>query len=540
MLNKDKNKISRVVFFLSVMLLVTVISGCKTSDEQSGQKNQNASDDKTVVVGVADLREIGMLDAIYGAGDILHQEFIYDPLVVFGKGGKIEPGLAESWKISPDGKEYTFKLCKDVKFSDGSDFNADTVLFNVGRWKGASSTASLSLAQNLTNIEKLDDYTVKMTFNKSYYPYLTELTYPRPSRMISPNALDRQGEFVKPIGTGRWMIESYDKNESVLVPNPYYYGDKPKIDKIIVKLITDAQARLMAVQTGEVDFLAVSIMAEDVSLIEQKEDLSILKTEGTDTCHFMFNYETPALQDLNVRKAISHAINKGSIIDNILDGYAKEAKGLFSEGNPYVTAENSFGYDYSPKTAVKLLNESGYKDTNDDGILDRNGEPLHIRLVFQNSEYPDWKPICEFVASQLEEIGIDVELRLQEMNAYYDSIWTTRDFDMILYRSYADSWNPSGFLISLYYPTQDGKSVAWSNEELNGLIDKALASTEQNERQELYDEIFKLMYDEAMCLPLYYPQKLYVYNNRLIGLEQATTSYEIIKWEKLDIKEALR
>lgn len=533
------SKMKKAAVFLFALLLLATVSGCATSNEQSKQEGKNASDGKTIVVGVSDLREIGMLDAIYGAGDILHQELIYEPLVVFGQGGKIEPGLAESWNISPDGKEYTFNLRKDVKFSDGSDFNADAVLFNVDRWKGASSTASLNVSNNLVNIEKIDDYTVKMTFDKSYYPYLNELSYPRPSRMMSPNALDQQGEFSTPIGTGRWMVESYNKNESVLVPNPYYHGEKPKIEKIIVKLITDPQARLMAMQTGEVDFLAATVTSEAVSLIENDKTLSILETEGTDTYHFMFNYETPVLQDLNVRKAISHAINKQSIVDNILGGHAEKAKGLFSEKNPYVTAENSFDYDYSPETAVELLNQSGYKDTDGDGILDKDGVPLRIRIVFQNSEYPDWKPICEFVASQLKEIGIDAELKLQETNAYYDAIWTTRDYDMIMYRSYSDSWNPSGFLYSLYYPPQDGQSVAWSSEELNSLIEKALASTGEKERQELYDQIFKLMYDEAMCLPLYYPQKLYVYNNRLENLELAATSYEIIKWEKLDIKETV-
>lgn len=524
--------IKKAVSVVLMLLIIFGINGCGKDSSQS----QDKKDSKTVVVGVADLREIDMLDAIYGAGDILHQELIYEPLVVFGKGGSIEPGLAESWDVSPDGKVYIFKLREDVKFSDGSDFNADTVLFNVERWKGASSTASLNIANNLIKAEKLDEYTVKMTFDKSYYPYLTELTYPRPLRMMSPNSINDEGKFTKPIGTGRWMVESYDKNQSILVPNSYYYGEKPDIEKIVVKMIADPQARLMAMESGEVDFLAAPITAENVPLIEKSDSLSLLEVDGTDTYHFMFNYENPVLQDVNVRKAINYAIDKKNIVDNLLDGHAEPAKGLFSERNPYVTADNNLGYEFSTKKALELLKQSGYKDTDGDGILDKNGTPLRLNLVFQSAEFPDWKPICEYVAAQLKEIGIDVTLKLQETNAYYDSIWTTRDFDIIMYRTYADSWNPNGFLASLYYPPEEGKSVAWSDEELNRLLEQALASTGQDERQQLYDKVFKRMYDEAMCVPLYYPQKLYVYNNRLTDLELAPTSYEILKWEKLTVK----
>ncbi len=525
------NSVKKAVSLLLVLLLIFGITGCGNSSE-----NQENKDSKTVVVGVADLREIGMLDALYGAGDILHQELIYEPLVVFGENGKIQPGLAEDWKISADGKEYTFYLQKGVKFSDGSDFNADAVLFNVDRWNGASSTATLDVVNNLVKAEKINDYEVKMTFSKSYYPYLTELSYPRPLRMMSPNSVDDKGEFTKPIGTGRWMVESYDKNESILVANPHYNGEKAQIEKIVVKLITDPQARLMAMESGEVDFLAAPVSSENISAIEKADKLSVLEADGTATYHFMMNYENPILQDINVRKAINYAIDKDSIVTNLLDGHAEAAKGLFSEKNPYVTAENNLGYEFSTEKAQKLLKEAGYADSDGDGILEKDGASLRLNLVFQSEEFPDWKPVCEYIASELKKVGIEINLKLQETNAYYDSIWTTRDFDLIMYRTYADSWNPNGFLSSLYYPPKDGKSVAWNDAELNALLEEVLASTEEAQRQQLYDKIFKRMYDEAMCVPLYYPQNLYVYNDRLGNLELAPTSYELLKWEKIQIK----
>lgn len=519
---------------MSLIMVMLVIVGCS--------KNSNSdSKEKAVTVAIAQDNGISKMDATYAMTDATHYEWIYDPLVVYGENGKLEPGLAESWDISKDGKEYTFHLRKDVKFSDGSEFNADSVIFNTDRWKDNSNTASTTVVNAIKKVEKIDDYTVKFIFNKQYYPYLTELSYPRPCRMMGEGSLDENGDFKEPIGTGMWKVESYEEGkETVLVPNEYYWGEKPKIDKLIVKVIPDAESRMMALQNGEIDMDLTALSTENQEIVASEDSLDTFSRDGVLGIHLLFNYDNKILgKDKNIRQAINYAIDNNAIVDNILKGNGTAAKGLIQNTSPYVTKENSLGYDCDLDKAKKLLKDAGYKDTDNDGILEKEGEPLKFNFVLQTDEYPNWKAVSEYIQSQLKEIGIDIELNVQDSTSYYDVIWKNRKYDISIYRTYADSWSPHGFLLGMYCKSSDDAlRVAWNSDKLDDMINNTLETVDETERQKDYDEIFKYLYEEAVNVPLYYTKNKYVYNkDRITGIENAATSYELIKWNKIDVVE---
>lgn len=468
---------------------------------------------------------------IYSSGGVFQlYETVYDPLVRYSENGVIEPGLAESFKVSEDGKTYTFYLRRDVKFSDGTSFNADSVIENAARW------IPDSFSSPLTSVDKIDDFTVALTFQGSSYPVLTELTYPRPYRIAGADAFKGR-EFVKMIGTGPWMVDSYVANEKAeLVPNPYYYGEKPKVDRLVFRTVTDGQSRMMALQSHEADISFADLPSESNQLVEQDKNLEFLKVDGTMGFYFMFNQENPIFQDENVRKAFNYALDKETIARDIFSGVAKPATGILPETVPYVTKENSGGYAYSVEKAKKALSEAGYKDEDGDGIVEKNGTPLSLKLVFQSEEYAAWKYLCEYVQAEMKNVGIGIQLELRESSAYYDAIWTTRDFDVIIYRTYEDSWNPHGFLRSLFYQREGSPAISWYHPDLNNLLDEVLLTQDGQKRQETYDKIFKLLGDKALCAPICYPSKMYAYNTRLTNLKPASTTYEAIKWDQVDIK----
>lgn len=532
---------------LAVVLAGTMMlsfGGCSESDsadsgektesseetkEASEEKSKEEAGEKVVTALVAEGLNPDMADAIQSSEDMRLYEMVYEPLVKYGEGGEIEPCLAETWEISEDGTTYTFHLREDVKFSDGSDFNADSVVMNTDRWlkDGFSSP--------LLEVNKVDDYTVEFVFQEAAYPCLIELTYPRPYRMLGESALDKDGNFKKMVGTGEWMIDSYEpEKEVVMVPNPYYYGEAPKVDKVILKQVGDGQSRCMALQSGEADISISDIPTENKTVIEGDDSLDTYEVDGSLAFFLIENYENPKLSDIKVRQALNYAIDKQAIVDNLLDGEGTAATGLMTPNTPYVTEENSKGYEYDLEKAKTLLKEAGYEDTDGDGIVDQDGEALSFTLTFQTEEYSAWKSVCEFIQSEYAKAGIGIELNQVESGAYYDAIWDTRDFELIIYRTYEDSWNPHGFIKGMFYQGEGTKAVCWYDEQLSNNIADVLKKTDEKEKQAGWDTIFKIIDENAYTVPLYYPSVKYVYNKRLTGIEKAPTSYEAVEWNLLD------
>jgi peptide/nickel transport system substrate-binding protein len=224
---KTKNLLSKSLFFM-LLVIVVLISGCSNSNisNSTARANNTANNeaaqgseaqDKTVTVAISSDAGIDRLDAGAYDGSMNVHAMIYEGLVEYREKGEILPSLAESWDISEDGKVYTFHLRHDVKFSDGTEFNADAVKFSFERWIKDPAN-SLNVATAMQSLVVVDEHTITMTFNKAYYPFLTELSFARPVRIISPSAVepagDITGKFIKAIGTGAWMAELQNRSGS--------------------------------------------------------------------------------------------------------------------------------------------------------------------------------------------------------------------------------------------------------------------------------------------------------------------------------------
>ncbi|MEK3964797.1 nickel ABC transporter substrate-binding protein [Paenibacillus sp. FSL H7-0323] len=551
---KTKNLLSKSLFFM-LLVIVVLISGCSNSNNSNSTARANntanneaaqgsEAQDKTVTVAISSDAGIDRLDAGAYDGSMNVHAMIYEGLVEYGEKGEILPSLAESWDISEDGKVYTFHLRHDVKFSDGTEFNADAVKFSFERWIKDPAN-SLNVATAMQSLVVVDEHTITMTFNKAYYPFLTELSFARPVRIISPSAVepagDITGKFIKAIGTGAWMAESYKTDqEAILVRNPKYWGEMPKLSKIILKVIPDPQSRVLALQAGDIDIAGGQmgkIPVESVPVIEADSSLTLQKAQGTNSHFMIFNYKTPALQDLNVRKAINLAINKKSIVEDLMDGIGSEAQSLFPLTVPYVTESNNTWYGFNPLEAKQLLAAAGYTDSDGDGIVQKDGAQLELNFVLQQAEYPEWKSISELVQSELKEIGIRVNLQVLEPNAYYDVLWTSKAYDLIMYRTYDDAYNPHAFLLSLFHKTADASAVVWSDPGLESLIDTAVGTTDIQERQTAYDSIFSKLYQEAMFAAIYFPDDILAVNNRVTGFKPGYSTFMPVFWNLLDIGE---
>jgi peptide/nickel transport system substrate-binding protein len=222
-------------------------------------------------------------------------------------------------------------------------------------------------------------------------------------------------------------VQEYVKDQrATLVKNPSYWDEQPKIDRMVLKVIPDAQTRIMALQSGEVDVIGTAggnVSLESLPILESDPNITVHRTLSTQGFFLIFNYDTAPFIDVRVRKAVSYAINKASIVADLFDEVGQPAQGLFPPTVAYVTEESSRSYPYDLEKARDMLAQAGWEDSNGDGIVEKEGKPLEISLVFQTEQYPSWKPLCEVIQSDLAKIGIHVKLLLLERAAYYDRLW---------------------------------------------------------------------------------------------------------------------
>jgi peptide/nickel transport system substrate-binding protein len=482
---------------------------------------------------------IDKLDAATYEGPHWLYKMIYEGLVEDGGDGKIIPALATGWKISDDARTYTFTLREGVKFSDGSDFDAEAVIFNMKRWINNDRHSSLS-ASRVRRIEATGSHEVEIEFENNSYPILTELTYPRPVRFLSPASLEGGTKFARPVGTGPWMVESYARDqEFTLVPNPHYRGERPKVDRLVFKVIVDAQARVLALRSGEIDVLGGDLVGKiPMESIHELIGSDQFKTYvvGTMCSHLIvFNAErVAAFKNRDVRLAMNYAIDKAAIAKHLFDDVGLEANGVYQRSVPYTTPENNYGFSNDKERARGLLQDAGYVDADGDGVRERDGERMEYTLLFSAEEFPEWKPLAEFAQAEFAAIGVRVNLKMLDKNGHEAATIDTKDYDLALRRTSSDSWMPHGSLRELFGASYSG--CVWRDDWLDGKIFETLNTIDEAARRKNYDEVFRYISEQALVIPVYYPTTSFAVNEQKVrGFRVGVNNYAPVEWQSLDV-----
>ncbi|MFE4706861.1 nickel ABC transporter substrate-binding protein [Peribacillus simplex] len=524
--------------FVGLLVIFTIfVAGCNNTTKD--QKNVSDKDQPKVVT-FSWPGDIGDLNPhTYFPNEFFSQAMIYDSLVYFGEGGEIQPWLAESWDISKDGKEYVFHLRKDVKFSDGSPFNAkivkknfDTILDNRKQheWVG--------LINQIKGTEVVDEYTFKLTLHNSYYPTLQELTYVRPLRFVGEAAFpDSQNTFKdglkSPIGTGPWVLSEYKKNEfAVFKRNEHYWGTKPKVDKVVVKVITDGESRVLAFEKKELDFIFGNgvISQDSFQFLKNSGKYETKLSKPTATRTLLFNTNREATKDLKVRLALNHAFNKQAVIDNIFYGMEEKADTLFPPILDY-TKINIDPYEYDAAKAEQLLDEAGWEKVEGKPYREKDGKELQLEFLFNSTDNIQ-KSIAEFVQGDFRKLGIDIKLTSQESNTF----WTTAfqgKYDLLFTSTWAVPFDPHSYLASITTDSENGSPDYTAllglpeKKEIDMKIKKVLLTTDEKERKMLYTDILTALHEQAVYLPISYQSNVAVYHKNISGLDFLPQEVEV-------------
>lgn len=486
----------------------------------------------------ASMVNVGPLNPhLYSPNQMFGQAMVYEPLVKYEKDGKVVPWLAESWQMSPDGKTYTFKLRPNVKFSDGSAFDAEAVKKNFDAVLANRKRHEwLELINQIERAEVVDAGTVRVVLKSPYYPFLQDLALVRPLRFVAPSAIPASGSTAEginaPIGTGPWAVAELKKGEFDLFKrNPHYWGDKPSYDEVMFKVLPDPNSRTLALESGQVDIVYGDgpITPDAFARFKTMPDrFTAAVSQPLATRMLAINSKLFPTNDIAVRKAMEHAVNKDAIIKNVLYDIEKRADTLFASNVPNANL-NLKPFDYNVEQAAKLLDDAGWKLPAGSKVRMKDGKPLEVELCFVGNEGKD-KSIAEVLQADFAKVGIAVKLVGEEASANQAR---QRDgtFHLIFNATFGPPYDPHSFVGSMRKPSHaDYQAQAGlpMKAEIDKKISAVLLETDAAKRTDMWRWILTTLHEQAVYLPLSYETLIAVHNPKKVGHVQfGATSNEI-------------
>lgn len=464
-----------------------------------------------VVIGV--VLEPPHLDPTAGAAAAIDEVVyanVFEGLTRIGRSGEVLPALAESWEITDDGKTYTFKLHTGVKFHDGSDFDAEDVKFSLDRARADDSTnAQKGLFAQIDTVEAVDPATVRITLKQPQGNFLYNMGW-GDAVIVAPESAD--GNKEKPIGTGPFKFENWAKGSSVtIVRNPDYWGEPAALDRAEFRIIPDAAAAIPALLSGDVHAFPNMPVGDALSQVQSDPRFEVVigSTEGETI--LSINNKQPPFDNLKVRQAIAHALNREEIIAGNGTGLGTPIGSHFSPGNAaYVDLTGTYPYD--PEKAKALLAEAGHSDG------------IKATLKLPPPAYA--REGGQVIASQLRAVGIDLEIIPLEWADWLEQVFKGKNYDL----SIVSHTEPND--IDIY--SRPDYYFQYQNPEFNKVIEELSVTSDDARRNELYAQAQKILAEDAVVGFLFQLAKVGVWDAKLEGMwenspVQATDLTEV-KW----------
>ncbi len=438
------------------------------------------------------------LDATGGAPAAIREvtyDNIYQGLTRLDSDGNIHPALAKSWEMSDDGLVYTFTLNSGVKFHDGTDFDAEDVKFTLDRARSADSTnPQKQLFAHIAEVEVVDPTTVKITLDQPVGNFLHDMARGE-AVIVAPESAENNK--TNPVGTGPFKFENWAKgSEITLVKNPDYWGTPAKLDKVTFRIIPDPATAVPALLSGDVQGFANMPVGDALSQIQgdPRFEVVIGATQG-ETILSTNNGKAP-FDNLKVRQAIAHALNRDAIIAGAADGGAAIPIGShFSPTDPaYIDLTGTYPYDIAK--AKELLAEAGYP----------NGFSATLKLP--PPRYA--RDGGQIIAAQLKEIGIELEIIPLEWADWVNSVFKGKDYDLSIV-SHAEPNDIGVYARDDYY-------FDYHNPKFNEIIAEVDKTADQAKRTELLQQAQKILADDAVNGWLFELPKIGVWDAKLKGM----------------------
>ena len=460
------------------------------------------------------VNSIGIENAIFSGLLKLDKDLNWQPDLV------LEVPTMENGGISNDGKTVTYKLKQNVRWHDGHLFDAEDVIFTYQVASNPSVNVFNREGYNLiTDIQAPDPYTVQITFQQPYASFYELFSAILPQHILQGQNINTSSFNKAPVGTGPFMFKEWDEGEQlVLEAYPEYHGSEgPFLEQINFKFVQDQIVLVDLLEKGEVDVIQDFSYAliDKVKAIKGVEIVNLASLEWE---HLDFNLNNWILQDKNVRQAIAYAIDRQEILNKVLGGQGEIAHtDIPVQSWAYNPDVKKYNRDLGK--AKQLLADAGWKDTDGDGILDKNGTKLQLKLSTTEG-FISREQAQQLTIEQLKEVGIEVVAENYPNNVLLGDILRNHKFDLILYAFIA---NPDPINYSLWHSSQvpplGQNYIGYSNPEMDTQLKIAVNSLDVNIRKQALFRAQEILVEDLPVLPLYLRPRLNAAKQEIKGFQ---------------------
>jgi len=445
---------------------------------------------------------------------------VYSALVWRDNEGTPQPDLARSWDVSDRDTVFTFHLHDNVQWHDGQPFTSADVKFSMDEVLSQYHGRFERIYGRIQSIETPDDTTVVITLKEPYAPFLISLTVfdaPILPKHIfeGQNVLDHAATTA-PVGTGPYRFVNWDRgNQIVLERNENYFGDAANIPRVIFQMIPDENARTVALQTGEVDYIwGFYLPSAGLSALRADPNVEVWQGVRIPALHFLFvNNESEPLDNPLVRQAIMHAIDRDLIVDLAMEGLGNFEIGPMGAAFPYLY-DNSFDlsnlYPHDINRAQALLDEAGV------------GE-FELTIVYDSGR-PAFADAVDIMRDGLSNIGVTLNLQPQERSVMIESVYIQRNYDLSM-QSFTSGGDPSiGYhriYITQAFGTPFVSATGYSNPQVDALLAEAAITVDLGRRGELYRQANAVLAQDLPLFPLFEEMSVEANSRSLTGLRES-------------------
>lgn len=490
-----------ITLLITAGLAVSALAGCGQNTKSDGAKSQAQSEDgspghkEELIIGtVADINNLDLQKQQDATNNIV-LKLTHETLIFFTNEGTIEPRLCTGWEFKDD-THIEFKLYDKMCFSDGSPLTAEDIKFTYDM--GLAN--ELSVLKGLIEVNVIDPLTVEMVIDSYSNEFLQSLASV-PVSIQSKAAYDSGMDEPYLIGSGPYKLDKWEPDErATFVKNENYWGDKKGVsERITFRPIKEASTRAIALQNGEID-VCIDPSMDNLPDLEADQKITVFERPGTRLFYLGFNVSKAPWDDLKVRQAVAHAIDRESIIDVVLMGKGQAQTTILNRGL-WSFFDEMEGYPYDPAAAKAALAESGYTP---------GGK---IPLLISNES--DYGQVAQLIQANLKEIGMDIEIQIVEP-ATLKTECVNGTQGLYLWRWNEDS-KVDFVYRDLFYTGSGNNYHHYSDSRADELTDLILTEKNQDKRLEYSKELQEYLVEASPQVPLYIKNLIIAYNQNLQG-----------------------